>query len=57
MKILLLGANGQVGWQLRKSLAIIGEVKACGKAEANLENHDYQKSVYCSLIECNKKIN
>lgn len=43
MKILLLGANGQVGWQLRKSLAIIGEVKTCGKAEANLENHEQLK--------------
>lgn len=26
MKILLLGANGQVGWQLRRSLALLGEV-------------------------------
>jgi dTDP-4-dehydrorhamnose reductase len=28
MKILLLGANGQVGWQLRRSLGVIGEVTA-----------------------------
>ncbi|TFZ05200.1 dTDP-4-dehydrorhamnose reductase [Ramlibacter henchirensis] len=26
MKILLFGANGQVGWQLRRSLAVVGEV-------------------------------
>jgi dTDP-4-dehydrorhamnose reductase len=26
MKILLLGANGQVGWQLRRSLGVVGEV-------------------------------
>jgi dTDP-4-dehydrorhamnose reductase len=26
MKILLLGGNGQVGWQLRRSLALLGEV-------------------------------
>jgi dTDP-4-dehydrorhamnose reductase len=26
MKILLFGANGQVGWQLRRSLALLGEV-------------------------------
>jgi len=38
MKILLLGANGQVGWELQRSLAPLGEVKACGRAEANLEN-------------------
>ena len=28
MKILLLGANGQLGWQLRRSLAVTGEVTA-----------------------------
>lgn len=28
MKILLLGANGQVGWELRRSLAPLGEVLA-----------------------------
>jgi dTDP-4-dehydrorhamnose reductase len=28
MKILLLGGNGQVGWQLRRSLALAGEVIA-----------------------------
>lgn len=26
MKIVLLGANGQVGWQLRRSLALLGEL-------------------------------
>ncbi|MBI5275367.1 MAG: dTDP-4-dehydrorhamnose reductase [Burkholderiales bacterium] len=28
MKILLLGASGQVGWQLRRSLSVLGEVVA-----------------------------
>ena len=28
MKILLLGASGQVGWELRRSLALLGEVVA-----------------------------
>ena len=28
MKILLLGANGQVGWELQRSLAPLGEVVA-----------------------------
>jgi dTDP-4-dehydrorhamnose reductase len=28
MKILLLGANGQVGWQLRRSLGVLGDVTA-----------------------------
>ena len=29
MKILLLGKNGQVGWELQRSLSILGEVVAC----------------------------
>ncbi|MDB5871000.1 MAG: dTDP-4-dehydrorhamnose reductase [Ramlibacter sp.] len=28
MKILLLGSNGQLGWQLRRSLSVVGEVIA-----------------------------
>jgi len=31
MKLLLLGANGQVGWRLRHSLAGLGEVTALGR--------------------------
>ncbi|MDI1298764.1 dTDP-4-dehydrorhamnose reductase [Methylotenera sp.] len=30
MKILLLGKNGQVGWELQRSLAVLGEVVALG---------------------------
>ncbi len=29
MKILLLGKNGQVGWELQRALAVLGEVVAC----------------------------
>lgn len=36
MKILLLGANGQVGWQLRRSLSVLGEVTALHRASAFL---------------------
>ncbi|HET8744030.1 MAG TPA: dTDP-4-dehydrorhamnose reductase [Ramlibacter sp.] len=32
MKILLFGANGQVGWELRRSLAPLGELIALGSA-------------------------
>jgi len=46
MKILLLGANGQVGWELRRSLSTLGEVKACNSLDANLENSDE----ICKLI-------
>jgi dTDP-4-dehydrorhamnose reductase len=34
MKILLLGCNGQVGWELQRSLAPLGEVVALGHSSA-----------------------
>jgi len=36
MKILLLGANGQVGWELRRALAPLGDLVACTRAQADL---------------------
>jgi dTDP-4-dehydrorhamnose reductase len=36
MSILLLGRDGQVGWQLQRSLAPHGEVLACGRRECDL---------------------
>ncbi len=36
MKILLLGKDGQLGWELQRSLAPLGEVIACGRNEADL---------------------
>jgi len=38
MKILLLGKNGQLGWELQRSLASLGEVVACGRDKADLAN-------------------
>ncbi len=38
MKILLLGKHGQVGWELQRALAPLGEVIACGRAEVDLED-------------------
>lgn len=35
-RILLLGASGQVGWELARSLQPLGEVVACGRERANL---------------------
>lgn len=40
MKILLLGKDGQVGWELQRSLAPLGELVAMGRREADLENPD-----------------
>ena len=36
MRILLLGCNGQVGWELQRSLSVLGEVVAVGRAQADL---------------------
>jgi dTDP-4-dehydrorhamnose reductase len=40
MNILLLGKDGQVGWELERALAPLGEVAALGKAEADLARED-----------------
>ncbi len=37
MKILLLGANGQLGIELQRSLASLGDTKACTRKDANFE--------------------
>lgn len=38
MKILLLGANGQVGWELQRALAPLAELLACDRSSGNLED-------------------
>jgi dTDP-4-dehydrorhamnose reductase len=38
MKILLLGKDGQVGWELQRSLSPLGEVIAMGRQEADFED-------------------
>ena len=38
MRILILGKNGQVGWELQRSLAPLGQIVALGRAEADLED-------------------
>jgi dTDP-4-dehydrorhamnose reductase len=39
-KILLTGKNGQVGWELRRTLAPLGDVVAVGHQEMDLANPD-----------------
>ena len=36
MTILLLGKDGQVGWQLQRALAPLGTVRACARADCDL---------------------
>jgi dTDP-4-dehydrorhamnose reductase len=38
MKIVLLGANGQVGWELQRALAPLGELCICDRQTGDLEN-------------------
>ncbi len=38
MKIMLLGKDGQVGWELQRSLAPLGELLAYGRAEADFSD-------------------
>lgn len=38
MKILLFGKNGQVGWELNRSLQPLGEVVALGREDADFSN-------------------
>ena len=45
MKILLLGANGQIGWELQRSLSPLGEIKACTRKEADLEDPNVLKLI------------
>jgi dTDP-4-dehydrorhamnose reductase len=40
MKILLLGKIGQVGWELQRSLASLGELIALDRREADFENSE-----------------
>ncbi|MBX3669142.1 MAG: dTDP-4-dehydrorhamnose reductase [Rhodocyclaceae bacterium] len=40
MNILLLGANGQVGWELRRALAPLGALTALDRSGANFERPD-----------------
>jgi dTDP-4-dehydrorhamnose reductase len=39
-KLLLLGANGQVGWELQRSLAPLGSLLVCDRSQADLSDLD-----------------
>ena len=40
MRILLIGKNGQIGWELQKQLAGLGEITATGRQELDLLDAD-----------------
>lgn len=45
MKVLLLGKNGQVGWELNRSLQPLGEVIAFGREEADFTKPDCLRDI------------
>ncbi|BCM24257.1 dTDP-4-dehydrorhamnose reductase [Methyloradius palustris] len=44
-KILLIGKDGQVGWELQRALILLGEIKAVDVADCDLTNPDQLKSL------------
>ena len=40
LRLLVTGATGQVGWQLQRTLAPLGEVQACTRSELDLADPD-----------------
>lgn len=49
MKILLLGANGQVGWELQRSLAPVGNLHAAERSQADLEQPDRLRALVAQV--------
>jgi dTDP-4-dehydrorhamnose reductase len=45
VKILLTGKDGQVGWELRRSLSVLGQVSALGREDLDLSNPDFVRRV------------
>lgn len=45
MKILLFGKNGQIGWELNRSLLPLGEIVALGRADADFSNPENLRAV------------
>ena len=45
MRILLLGKDGQVGWELQRALAPLGEVRALGRLDADFTQPDALRSI------------
>lgn len=49
MKILLFGKNGQVGWELHRSLLPLGEIIAMGREEADFANPESLRKIVQQL--------
>jgi len=49
MKILLFGKNGQVGWELNRSLQPLGEVVALGREDVDFSNPESLRNIVCKI--------
>jgi dTDP-4-dehydrorhamnose reductase len=45
MKILLLGKDGQVGWELQRALSPLGQLHALGRQEADFQNLEHLRTL------------
>lgn len=48
-KILLLGKEGQIGWELQRTLATLGIVKACSRQDIDLLDIDQLRAAICAF--------
>ena len=53
MKIILLGSNGQIGWELQRSLAQLGQLLACDRETADFEELN---SLYKLVLDFNPDV-
>ncbi|OUL88663.1 dTDP-4-dehydrorhamnose reductase [Paraburkholderia hospita] len=49
MRILLTGRNGQVGWELQRSLTVVGQVVPCDRSTADLSRPDTLKALIADV--------
>ena len=49
MKCLVTGCRGQVGWELTRSLAVLGEVVACDRSTADLSRPDSLRALVANV--------
>jgi dTDP-4-dehydrorhamnose reductase len=50
LKILLFGRNGQLGWELQRTLAPLGKVTAVDQEDLDLVNQAELRSLILELI-------
>ena len=49
MKIVLIGKNGQVGWELQRTLSFVGDVIALGRDDLDLTSPDILQETISAL--------